>query len=109
MSRQLKTVSVTMADDGTETSVADIGSMINATLQIPAAWVTATVTFKGGFSRGTMAAVSDKEGVAVSIPGTEASKSYEINAAVMNFPYISIVSGAGQTGGPLTLRIVGKT
>ena len=113
--RQYQTITATIADEGTLSSVADLANFINATMEMVTTWTSAAITFQGSDDGITFYNIYDKDGVEVTIPAaTHASRAYEIPAAVMNFRFIKIRSGTSaspvtQSNGPYTIKIVAKT
>jgi hypothetical protein len=103
-------ITAAIAPAGTVSTEADIGNKVVVGLQLPAAWVTAAITFQatidGGASFGTV--IDAVTGTAYTIPSVAgAVQSYVAvdPTKLRGISSLKIVSGASQTAG-VTISLV---
>ena len=95
--------SVTIAIDGTESTVLKKQHYKFIAIFLPGDWITGTITFKGSDTEnGTFLSVVHADDVgAVTIPSVAASKCIVLNGeileALLAVPFIKLVAGAAQT------------
>lgn len=113
--RLSKERTLTIADEGTVSTAAEIGWFINASIAMVTTWTSAAITFQGSNDGVTFYNIYDSTGTEVTIPAaTHASRAYELPAAVMNFRFIKIRSGTTaspvtQSSGPYTITVCLKS
>ena len=103
MSESLQ-LTVTIADDGTESSVIAAKGFARGGFACPAGFVGTAMTFQVSTDNSTFYAHEAAGGSATSVT-VEASKAYAIPSEVMAWPFIKLVSGSSETGGPLTIPV----
>jgi len=103
---------VTIATDGTESTVLQKKHYKNIAIFLPANWVTGTITFKGCLTEdGTfIPVVKGSDVVAITIPSVAASKCIVLDSLILKalapVPYIMLVAGAAQITDDKIITIV---
>lgn len=105
--RQHKWAKLTIASGATSSDACEAGGYVMFGLVMPAAFTGTVLTFTVSHDGTTYQALYDTSNTAVSLAVVAASRSYDLPAELVSWPYFKIVSGSAE-GATRTLYVSQK-